>query len=841
MINRVCDAISPASQKTNCSIVNVWLGREKASSQSKYQAELESITAPEACAHLETDDQLNRWYTKDGCQSVAIIGDTGFGKSVSMSFLIVLLGKWNSVQVVCPKLCFHFCRDGSTGNITNILCGLIYSLLQQLPGLTKVFVKWYRTIQQEHGTPDPAADPERLIAFLENTVQSLDRPLLLLIDGLDECDRKSRNTLLDFLPRMASMNKQVKYLLSSRPQEEILEALGNTNLIHLGPNLERDRAIVRKLVNQRLRHLSENVKHMIRETLAPLAQGSGIWAKMIVATIEGSGIRAESPMSELLMGLPLPSELSKLYSDIFERYTSNNKQNKALALLALNFLAAARRDLSIKELTCAVTLGIAPKSVTTVAEVEKSMDCQRLMDIIQPFISQVDFQDLAIRQVRLVHQSVKEFIVENSDCHGHDSGIRAEQAAAHIVGQRVDKLERSVLQICVRYLLLDNIATQSLFSSTQAAIIELPQEVDLFSEEEGPNNYTIECSWDTWEEGMTRYDPTERGFGDFFAYAASFWLDHFGHVSRDSLPIVADIEKLCCAKSLRLDNWTQQNCRPGCTIQARYEFDSKRYDPLSIVSLYGSEATLHQLLENADFSGGCYLPDSPIAAAEHILEWGDLSNPVGGAEQTLQSGNLSRLGILFRYDGFKSQLHTLKFFRLLIRQWSSFKTRHSNWDEAFDLVNQAFGAMVTEQWGNELLSLAARARCKPMLQRLMREAEHDPGLKAELWRDPTSPVPNDYMQNSRDSVGGAMVLNGMDVPRYLPDTDNIEALIERVNMRDQTMPRTAADSSNRTIEEISSKIDKGNAVVSEKTATTEQGQGTLDTEHTTRLKTRGTW
>jgi hypothetical protein len=55
--------------------------------------------------------------------------------------------------------------------------------------------------------------------------------------------------------------------------------------------------------------------------------------------------------------------------------------------------------------------------------------------------------------------------------------------------QRIGSLEVSILDICIRYLLLDNIGQIALFSVEQLAIEELPQEADLFNTDKG----LIEC------------------------------------------------------------------------------------------------------------------------------------------------------------------------------------------------------------------------------------------------------------------------------------------------------------------------------------------------------------
>jgi hypothetical protein len=92
--------------------------------------------------------------------------------------------------------------------------------------------------------------------------------------------------------------------------------------------------------------------------------------------------------------------------------------------------------------------------------------------------------------------------------------------------------------------LLDEIGDRPLFSDEQIAIDELSQEYDLFGDS-GPFEYDLYCTWEAWEEDMIRYDPTVRGFGEFFVYAASQWLKHLAAVNNGSLPPLADIELLC--------------------------------------------------------------------------------------------------------------------------------------------------------------------------------------------------------------------------------------------------------------------------------------------------------
>ncbi len=319
----------------------------------------------------------------------------------------------------------------------------------------------------------------------------IDRPLFIVIDGLDECDRASQNNLLRSLKILMEKTPRFKVILSSRPQEEILEQLDGIAKIDLGSDVERDRVIVENTVERKLFYLSKDVRALVTETLSRLAQGSAIWTKMVVELIEVRRIRALDPMEDFLEKIPLPEQLSELYVNLISRCTSNDPENQKLATTALEVLAITRRPLSILELAWAVALGAAQKRVTTVAALAKLVDHQRVMSLIQPFVAHVDFDDVKKRQVRLVHQSVKEFIVREwalnqPGLQGPAISTATDQGLIH---QRTGSLEAGILDICIRYLLLDDFGHTDLFSEEQMAIEELPQESDLFNNDEEPTEY----------------------------------------------------------------------------------------------------------------------------------------------------------------------------------------------------------------------------------------------------------------------------------------------------------------------------------------------------------------
>ena len=600
-------------------VVVGWLGGNKLLAQDKYHDNLEQLRANEACEFLLENTYFQNWFHAPGPQQLAISGPMGCGKTVIMTFLVDELKRRSKYQLPTPKVCRYYCRDDETGQTSYILSALILSLLNQLPGLKRPFYEWYD--QALISGTDPAASTSKMEELMQKLLKSVDRPIFILIDGLDECDGQSQHSLLEFLKFSSQMIPCLKVILSFRPQEEILERLDGMPRIDLCFDIHRDRIIVEKTVETQLNNLSADVKAVVIERLSDSARGSAIWTKMIVELIKVKRIKALDPMERFLKKESLPQNLSETYLTLISRCTSNDLENKELVWIALKLLATTRRPLSILELAWAVALNAAPH-ISSVVALGEYVDHQRLMSLIHSFIVHVDFNDVKKRQVQLVHQSLKEFIKKYTFRHGEDL-IGNHQTTMN--QRNVKSLDAFMLDTCVKYLLLEEIGNRDLFSEEQVAIAELPQESDLFNDADDTVEYDPYCTWEAWEENMIHYDPSDRGFGKFFVYASCHWLEHFGAITTEPLPSLVDIENLCKVGSTRLSNWIEQKRRPDCAINPRIEFDSDLYDPLSVTSLYGSEAMLRHMLENSDLSANMFFRNSAIRATDQVLQWGDVS------------------------------------------------------------------------------------------------------------------------------------------------------------------------------------------------------------------------
>ncbi|KAJ5289958.1 Protein of unknown function DUF3468 [Penicillium atrosanguineum] len=741
-----------------------WLGKELGQ-QYLFRDEWSKERDDRACEFLLKNPNFINWYNKSESLQLVILGDMGHGKSFAMAFLAHTLSQRNKDRLFRPVLCQYYCRDEKTGQAVSIYCGILLSLLDQLEGLRKPFFERYKEAQGYHS--DPASSTNTMEDLLQNMLESIDRPVIFVIDGLDECDRKSRHRLLEFLKTASQSSSGLKIILSARPQPEILEQLNGVARIEMGTDPERDLIIIEKKL-EHLSYLSPDIKGLVKEKLSERAQGSAIWIRMITKLIECRNITALGKMETFLKEMPLPEDLSKLYDKLLSRYTSNDHENQLVAITALKLIAVSHRPLSIPEVAWAVELSLA-QNITSVDALANMVDHQRVIFLINPFIASPNYVEVNKPQVQLIHQSVKEWISEQPI--PKSSASKKSDQTDHVF-QNPDAF---LLDICIKYLLLDDFGDRDLFSSEQAAFAELPQFPGSFSDDEDAVEYDPKCTWESWEDDMARFDPVDRGFGEFFVYASCHWVDHFGTITAAPLPSLSSIETMCQAGSTRLRNWIQQNSRPGCTMLQRFEFDSNLYDPLSITSMYGSEAMLLHMLGNLRIDNGNYLEGSPMRAADQILQWGDVS----------------RIRLLFLDGQAGRQLQCLDLFRLIIKRWDKarrftnpwYKERQ-DWDVVFDLVESVSEKMVAEHWGNELLCLAAGEGCMPMVQRLMTRARYKGELRNELLRGTQIPEKqSSFDKPTHQSIGLAVLGNHVSIVEYLLGENDIEAHLQYRNSR----------------------------------------------------------
>lgn len=756
-------------KKLKCPLVQKLLGVDKDKQRSAFHSELRELRASDACKWIIADPKFIEWYNAPTSGQLVILGHMGCGKTVITAHVIEELIRLNKHSLPRPVICYHYCGNDERGNALYIYSSLILQLLDQQEGLKVEFDKWYdRT--KEFERLDPAQCSADLGNFLSTCVENLDRELFVVIDALDECDSDSRDELIMLLDSLSNKTQRLKVFFSSRPQEGIEDSLRGATQIRWSPSRERDAIIVGHTVKRCLKGFPPDIQSLVTHSLSELAQGSAIWVKLTIQLIKKRNINAIDSIKSFLADVPSPDALSQLYGELFAHATGNDPDNEQVATSALQILAVARRPLSILELGWAVALNDPCADIQTLVRLKACVDERRILYLLQPFLSQVDFEDDRKRQVRLVHQSLKELILRDAPPNWAGSQNTGKKSQVHKqrIHQRQSKLEADLLHVCVKYLLFDEFDEKTLFSDEQETIQSLEEMPGFASFDDSSDDFQqlvpsgtslgLRDEEETKEAKEIYYDPAERGFGEFYVYASCFWVDHFKVVTPEFLPNISDIVKLCTASSKRLQNWIGQFCRPDCTITPKFGYDSLSQDPLTVVSLHGPEIALKMLLEDdkTDLGSKEFLVDSVKQTVKQIVQWGDIS----------------RLSILFRDLRVGPEIRNIGIFHQIVTQWASSDKKSRPWAGSFDLVfDICDDVLVGGKWGNELLCLAVSSGCLPMVERLFEEAARNPAMRNEILRDVQRDIrPPDYHQ----SVGEAVWHNHIEVLRYLLKQEGIE-------------------------------------------------------------------
>ncbi|KAL8836220.1 MAG: hypothetical protein Q9170_002997 [Blastenia crenularia] len=740
------------------------LGVNKDKERSELHYQLRGLKASGACRWIAADPKFLEWYKAPTSEKLIVFGNMGCGKTIITAHVVEELIHLNKYRLPRPLVCYHYCVDNETGKVLYIYSSLILQLLDQQEGLKVEFDRWHHDMRKSE-LLNPAQSSVDLGNFFSTCVQSMNRELFVVIDGLDECDSESQKELVSMLGSLSEKTPRLKVFFSSRPHEVIENILQGSTEIRWVPTQERDAIIVGHAVKRCLGGFPAAVQSLVTQRLSELARGSAIWVKFTVELIQKRKIQAIGPIKTFLADIPSPAALSQLYARLFVHQVEDDFDNEQLASTALEILAVARRPLSILELGWAIALNDPCAEVRTLEALKDYVDERRALSLLQPFLSQVDFQDVKKYQVKLVHHSLKELILREVPSDWAES--------SHVVdGQRVQQrqpeLEATMLRLCVKYLLLDAFDQNDLFSEEgerAQRLQELPG-TGLFddsgSDDESLDSFEKRRDPDERQEDKELYyDPSERGFGELFVYASCFWVDHFETSAPGFSPNMSDIVSLCRAKSKRLQNWAGQHCRPDCTIMPTFDFDSDSLDPLVIVSLYGSDSALTKLLQHYEVDGKEFLVDSVKETIRQII----------------RHRGISRLKILFHNSQVGPRVRTCGFFSQIMGVWaqSNSDRESKEWAGLFDLVADLFDVLIREEWGNELLCTAVSYGCLPMVERLFQEAAHNPAMRSELLRDPQRDC---NRPDHHQSIGEAVWHNHVDVLRYLLQQDGIEAHLQ---------------------------------------------------------------
>lgn len=267
-------------------------------------------------------DSLTEWLS-DGTSPYWISGKLGTGKSTLMKYLTEKLSDSQSGYGETKDailLSHFFWAPGS--NLQNSVLGCLRTLLWQL--LQVGDGKYERPCPFNSGNLAPIA---RLRDGFVKTIQTLDKTLVILLDGLDEC--REIDEILDVVEILAAL-PNVKLCVSSRREEVFMLQFSDFAKLKLQDLNRRD--IVRfvkteLLENPRVRRSpswNPNTANDLAEAVIDNAEGVFLWVRLVIKELfRGWTNRDDLPR--------MHKRLQKLPQDIYSLYKELTKRDQGAA------------------------------------------------------------------------------------------------------------------------------------------------------------------------------------------------------------------------------------------------------------------------------------------------------------------------------------------------------------------------------------------------------------------------------------------------------------------------------------------------------------------------------
>ncbi|KAI1170278.1 WD40-repeat-containing domain protein [Nemania sp. FL0916] len=320
-------------------------------------------------------------------------GHAGTGKTMLMIGLIRTFS--NHPVALAPGVSFFFCQgtNSELRTATAVLRSLIWLLLLQQPHLISHLLPKYKL-----SGPSLFTDLNSFIALSEVFGNMLAdnqlSPVYLAVDALDECS-EGRADLITLISTTLTLSKRMKWLLSSRPEVDILSELKTAEtLIEL--DTECLKAPVQAYIKHKLKHLEgrrgydDRILKNISDIVYQKADNTFLWVALAFKALgERNGRYAVNILSKM------PSGLSELYEHMMGRIEKSGKLEPSDCKKVLKAVFLAFRPLSVSELSTLTAL-----------------ECDIMQDVVEECGS---FVTITGQIVNLIHQSAKDYLKDKYD------------------------------------------------------------------------------------------------------------------------------------------------------------------------------------------------------------------------------------------------------------------------------------------------------------------------------------------------------------------------------------------------------------------------------------------
>lgn len=565
------------------------------------------------CSWISNNSCYREWRNSERSELLWIHGDPGKGKTMLLiSQVLELKSAIERSRDAQSSLAFFFCDDKDEGlkNAVSVLRNLLYQLLCQCPEYVNCFRDEYEKLRNQLFSSSNAQ--QSLWRILEMVLdQSIGRTTWLLIDALDESDSESREILLRRLrSRIDRLNcgqgssrpTKEKWLVTSRNEPRIKEAMGGSLDISLELNVSSVAEDVRRFINAKVEDLAKkklynkDQKKEITKTLHGKADNTFLWASLVCAELQKvSAIKAKKVLDIL------PSGLTNLYSRLIGQALKEQEDDDLRNLLVSVLFAV--RPVTLSELAVMASL---PQ--------EYWGDPKSVQEYLEPCISIFSIQK---EVVHFVHLSAKDYLLSSDILGLSADGAEEHEMLVISCFKYVYDFETCVLEEkSERKRLVQSCGLKRKHQDNQYSASDIESDSSTYSY---LNEYEyFEHNWSSEARGMVEYPVL-------------FWTAHARLATPDFMAKLDQKEDFFAPNSRILRNWLR-----------RY-----RYGPARGVSelLPRNFSALHLAGCTGILSLATYLLQQPPVALNWIdsrgrtpLHWASMKGHVAVAELLIEGG-----------------------------------------------------------------------------------------------------------------------------------------------------------------------------------------------------------
>ncbi|KAG8773079.1 hypothetical protein FRC15_002279 [Serendipita sp. 397] len=291
--------------------------------------------------------------------------------------------EWNSDQKLMAR--FFFSRDSAEMMSIERFCPIVANAFASRDHNFKEVMKEFQS-QENYNL---LSFEEQFKGLIVDPLKALNRPAILIIDALDECDNAHghRDELLNIISTQLSSIPHLRVFVTGRPERDIKQWATTTTGVHCTNflRLEGNHDDVERYIKERLSDLPSSLQAKVSRVVEN-AEGVFIWARiacdLLCKTVDKQA---------LLNSLGKEVTLDYLYTIALEQSIPKDGYSRRAAVMVLGMILSVRRPLSIAEL---VQLSPNPDAVEAV------------VTSLGSILLYKDRED----PIRLIHATLREFL-----------------------------------------------------------------------------------------------------------------------------------------------------------------------------------------------------------------------------------------------------------------------------------------------------------------------------------------------------------------------------------------------------------------------------------------------